>query len=327
MIEDVTVVQSAISAFNNAALWAPAFLWWTILAMPMFVVVYWFSEQIMQKLGWEHKNVLGRVTIWTAGLTLLWVVMFGGNYAVLRNTVSVLPFMVALIVFLAALFVSSHLRNYTLPRDWRKIVFICALLVALGLSDVHAWWGPLLQIGAFVLGVILGRVARSEMRPVAGTLLIVMVTTVAILMQPEFFRFGQLGNLTVFHLLAVLVLGITAVATVVLFNVKPANRVRFTAFIKMKWLLRVVCALAAALFVLTEAVPVFIGALAAVFLLFALSVRHAKVLDVALGHRMFALLLMLFGMITVMPVITIMGILYWNVFPMQGFWRNFRGLL
>ena len=37
MFESSMIVQSAISAFNNAALAAPAFLWWAILAVPVFM--------------------------------------------------------------------------------------------------------------------------------------------------------------------------------------------------------------------------------------------------------------------------------------------------
>ena len=40
MLNDITVVQSAVSAFNNAALLAPAFLWSALLATPLFVIVY-----------------------------------------------------------------------------------------------------------------------------------------------------------------------------------------------------------------------------------------------------------------------------------------------
>src|SRR5574344_1113072 len=34
MFDDAIIVQSAVSAFNNAALYAPAFLWWAVLSIP-----------------------------------------------------------------------------------------------------------------------------------------------------------------------------------------------------------------------------------------------------------------------------------------------------
>ena len=327
MLEEVLVVQSAVSAFNNAALWAPAFLWWAILAMPLFFIAYSFGTTVMQSFGWGRENILSKVSLWTAGLTLSWVVLFGGNYNVLRNEISVLPFMVALIVFLTSLFVASHTRKRPLPHGWRAIVLGVLVLCAVGLSDTHAWWGPLLQIGALLLGGLLGRFARSEMRPIGGTVLISLVSVIAILMQPEFFRFGQLGNLTIFHLLAVLSFGIVGVSVVVLFNVSPAHKIKFASAIKLKWLLRVVCLLLAALFVLTESVPMFIGTMISVFFLLAISVRYAKVIDVTLGHKLFGVLLMLFGLITVMPVITVLGIVYWKMFPGISVGRQFLRLL
>ena len=328
MLNDAVVVQSAVSAFNNAALWAPAFLWWAGLALPLFVVVWWCGGAIMQRVGWTDDNILGRVSIWTAGLTLVWLVLMGGNYGVLRDSLSVLPMMIAAIVFLTSLFVSSHMRTRPLPHmNWWRWIVLLGVLVIVGLSDLHAWWGPLLQIGAIALGAVLGRVAKAEMRPISGTLLIALTTTVAILMQPEFFRFGQLGNLTVFHLGAILLLGMAAMGTIAVLNINARGAVRRGVFIKLKWLMRVSCALGAALFLLTEAVPVFIGTLVAMFVSFAMSVWHSDKFDARLGYMMFACALGLFGVITVMPVITVMGILDWQSVKGCNFWRNVKQLL
>lgn len=309
MLNDITVVQSAISAFNNAALAAPAFLWLAILAMPLFVVAYWCHDTIVSKIGWSRDTLLDKVSVWSAGLTLLWTILFSGNYGVLRDSLSVLPMMTAAIIFLTSLFVSSHIWTRALPK--RAWLFILLLIIVTGLSDVHTWWGPLLQIGALMLGGLLGRFARGEMRPIAGTILISLTVATAILMQPEFFRFGQLGNLTVLHLLAILFLGISSMATVALMNVRACGKCRPSVYSKLKWLLRVMCALSCALFILTEAVPVFIASLIMLFILFAMSVYHAKMVNVALGHKMFAIVLMTFGVLTVMPVITVLGIVYW----------------
>ena len=329
MLNDIVVVESAISAFNNAALAAPAFLWWMLLALPLFVVVRMCSDFIMTKLGWDKSNILEHVSVWTAGLTLMWVVLFGGNYGVLRDSLSVLSPMVAVIVFLTSLFVSSHLRNVPLPQMKRSrwIMLGVIVCVVLGLSDMHAWWGPLLQIGAFALGVVLGRIAKAEMRPVAGLVLIMMTVVVAMLMQPEFFRFGQLGNLTVVHKLAVMAMGVLAMAIVAIMNVNPRNKIRQSAFVKLKWLMRVICALAGALFILTEAVPVFLGMMAAVFVAFALSVWHTSEINRALGDKMLALLMAGFGVITVMPAVTAMAILYWHSVKSVDFWQESKPLL
>ena len=42
---------------------------------------------------------------------------------------------------------------------------------------------------------------------------------------------------------------------------------------------------------------------------------------------LFGVLLMLFGLITVMPVITVLGIVYWKMFPGIGVGRQFLRLL
>ena len=328
MLNDFIIVESAISAFNNAALWMPAFLWWAILALPLFVVIYWCSDTIMARIGWTRENIVKRATPWVAGLTCAWVVMFGGNYAVLRDSLSVLPMMTATILFLTSLFVSSHLRHHALPRmNWWRWALLILLIVAVGLSDTHAWWGPLLQIGAIVLGVLLGRIAHGAMRPFGGTIMIIMMTAIAVLMQPEFFRFGQLGNLTAVHLLAMLALGVTCMMTIAIQNINPRNKIRHGVYIKLKWLMRVICALGMALFILTEAVHVFIGTMVALFLSVALSVWHADTVNAVLGDKMFALALMVFGAITVMPVITAIGILYWTHTDNVKIWAESKRLL
>ena len=86
MLNDIIIVESAISAFNNAALWMPAFLWWSILALPLFVVVYWCADTIMTRIGWNKQNLVNSASMWVAGLTCVWAILFGGNYGVLRDS-------------------------------------------------------------------------------------------------------------------------------------------------------------------------------------------------------------------------------------------------
>lgn len=335
MFDETIVVQSAISAFNNAALAAPAFLWWAILAVPLFALVYFCGNAFLERIGWTGRALPARISLATVVLTLAWIILFGGNYGVLRDNTSVLPFMTAVIAFVASLFIGSHSRNVKLPT-WRgaprkqKLAIagtVALLLVAVGLSDMHAWWGPLLQIGAVVSGLLIGRAAKCEMRTVAGTLLIIMATTTAMLMQPEYFRFGQLGALSAFHLLFLVLVGVAAAAAAALGNVNARGRIHRSAYVKLKWMLRFIAALCVALFVLTESVPVYLGMLGVFFVMFAMSIWHAEKLPDALAARMFAVVLGLFGIITTMPVITAMGILYWINLPHENFWHQSKFLL
>lgn len=329
MLDNMNIVQTAVSAFNNAALLTPAFLWIGLLSLPLFIVVFQMAVAVVRRLGWTRENILNNVTVWNAGLTFGWLVLFGGNYVVLRDNMSLLPMLNALIVFLTSLFVSSHVhQGTTWWRGWKKWFVLFGLSVLVVLSGVYTWWGTVLQFGAFVAGCVLGRVAKEEMRPIAGTVLIVLTTVTAVLMQPEYFRFGQLGNLTIGHLIGVLFVGITAVMTVVLSNFKARGKIYNSAYIKLKCLGRVICVLGGALFLLTEAVPVFLGTLLAVFLSVRLSVYHAENLKTdALSYKMLAVTLMGFGVLLTMPVITALGIVYWVNSPQVDFKHDIKRLL
>ncbi len=325
MFNDAFIVQSAVSAFNNAALNAPAFLWWAILAVPVYFMAYFCGGAFMSRIGWNRNNIMSRMSIAAVVFMIAWIVLFGGNYGVLRDSASVLPFMTAAILFLGMLFIGSHTRNIALP-NWRtplRIGGIALVLVTVGLSDMHAWWGPILQIVAFVGGFVIGRSAsRHEMPEVAGTLLIIMMITTAILMQPEFFRFGQLGDLTPIHLLFILLIGAFAAAAIALRNINPCGKIHRSAYIKLKWMARFLVVLGAALFFLTESVPIFLGTSALLLTMFAMSVWHAEKIPVALDEKMFAITVGLFGVITVMPALSVMGILYWTMLPHGNMWRE-----
>ena len=154
MLDDVVIVQSAISAFNNAALWAPAFLWWAVLALPLFAVIYLCADSISGCVGWNRQNIVEKSVPWIVGLLVFWVVLLGGNYSVLRDGVTVLPFVNATILFLGSAFLSGKVRFGALPHIGLigKIAIVLFVLVMVVLSDVHIWWGPLLQLGAIVIG-------------------------------------------------------------------------------------------------------------------------------------------------------------------------------
>lgn len=329
MLNDTVIVQTAISAFNNSALWGPAFLWWAFLSLPLFVITYCIRDVLLQRIGWNNENILNNITCMTAGLTLLWVVLFGGNYGVLRDCMSLLPILTSAIIFLTSLFVSS---NYTGAAQWfegwKKWLSISLLILMVALSGGKVWWIVLLQVCSFVVGVVLGRVAGFKMQSIGGIVLIILTVLTAILMQPEYFRYGQLGHLTFLHLLALLLTAVFTVVAFSLFNFKPHGVINNSVYVKLKWLCRVVCVLGVSLFLLTEAVPVFLGTLLALLVMIYMSIVHAKVFEVEnLGHKLFALALMLFGIVLVIPVITCLGVLYWGYSPKIQFWREFKRVL
>ena len=326
MFEDAVIVQSAISAFNNAALVAPAFLWSGILTLPIYVLIWMFANKICDKIGWVHNNIIKHASLWAVIITFGWIVLFGGNYSVLRDDTSTLPFMIAAIVFVISTFIGSHIGRGVLFNR-KNIPYIALAVIALGASDLHTWWGPLLQIGAAAAGFWLGGGAKSEMRSVPGVMLIIMATTTALLMQPEFFRFGQLGNLTWVHLIALMMIGAMVAATVAVRNIKPASRIHDSAYIKLKWMVRFIVMLGFAVFLMTESVPVFLGTVAAMFVLFAMSVWHSGKTPSALGDILYAMTIMLFGLVITMPVICGIGILCMAEMPHDKIWSGTKYLL
>ena len=334
MFEDTLIVQSAISAFNNAALVAPAFLWWGLLAIPLFVLIYYCGTSALARIGWNENNINSRVGLITVVLTLAWVVLFGGNYQVLRDSSTVLPFAVAATVFVSALFIGSWHKQIKVPafrgatrlRKFEIVVAWVIVLLAIGLSDMRVWWGPLMLIGAFVGGLLIGRAIRP-VRPVPAVMIVIMIITTLLLMQPEFFRFGQLGALTPIHLMFLILMALVAAATVALRNVRPRGRIGHSAYVKLKWLARIIAVLCMALFVLTESVPVFLGMTVMFFIVCAMSVWHSYSVIAHAGDYAFALSLMLFGVLMTMPAITALGILRWVDLPRANPWRQFGRLL
>ena len=323
MFDESLVVASAVSAFNNAAVVAPAFLWNAVLASPLFVAIYVFGRKFLDTTGVRPYVTGARVMFWTIILTAMWVVFMGGNYDVLRDGVSLLPFVTAAILFVTSLLVGVNTRAIKLPiwygrrdasnrRRWLINIFVFMLaMVPVGFSDTLNWWGPILQIGAVALGLFIGRRSKIQMRTTIWALGVMLATTIGVLMQPELWRFGQLGNLTPAHLLWVLLVGMLAAAAFALDTVNPRGRIHKSAYVKLKWLVRFITVLAMILFLLTEAVPIFIGAVVMAFVLFAMSVWHSESIPGVLVNRAIALTVIAFGVLTGLVAVTAMGVLWY----------------
>ena len=335
MFEESLVVQSAVSAFNNAALAGPAFFWLGLLMAPLFFVAYKYGNRFLGMIGWERDSLQMRVIKWTVGLSVVWMVLFGGNYDVLRDAETVLPFITAAVAFMGMCFVGFYTRDVKLPgwkslsrREKFKTVFLCAIILAIiGLTDIHTWWGPILQIAAFVGGLLFGRRMKYNLRPVPFISGFLLLFTVMILMQPEFFRYGQLGNLTWMHLVGVLAVGLPIIDMVVLRNTKPTGKIYHSAFVKLKWMLRCLVALSGVLFVMTESVPVFIALCVLVAGLAWLNVVHSHSVPGHLADRLLMIAIFNFGVLTIMPVISILAILGWVSLPRGDIAQELRRLL
>ena len=335
MFDESLVVQSAVSAFNNAALALPAFFWYGLLMIPLFYVVYKYSNKLMSVIGWESVGIANRIIKWTVVLSLIWLVLLGGNYVVLRDSETLLPFVTAIIAFLGMMFVGNITRDIPLPV-WRelprkrkyKMAFFCALILAIiGLTDTHTWWGPIVQILAFVGGGYVGRRMKKSISFIPFISAFLFLFAVMILMQPEFFRFGQLGNLTLLHLAGILFVGLPIIGLTVLRNTKPSGKIYQSAFVKLKWMMRCLVVLAGCLFVMTESVPVFLGLCMLVGGLCWLKVIHAKQMPEYLADKLLMMAIFAFGLLTVMPVISCLAIFGWTTIPHGNLVQELRDLL
>ena len=103
---------------------APAFFWSALLTLPLYWVVWTFSGQIAEYLRWSRGNITLRASLWVVIITLGWVGLFGGNYSVLRDDTSTLPFMIAAIIFVSSIFIGSYTRDIKFAQRRENALFI-----------------------------------------------------------------------------------------------------------------------------------------------------------------------------------------------------------
>ena len=314
MLDDAFIATTAISSFNNAALLTPWFFSAGVLALPLFLLVYLYGRDFVSRFGWNNQNVEPNTGFWVSAFLTLWMLLLGGNYAVIRDSISLLPLGLSAVLFLLMIVVSNYLVRFKYLEKLRsstlKLGFLSIVLLSVVFSGMMTWWSILLQISAVICGVIIGCRLKTDCSWNSLITLILGLMLVLILMQPEYFRFGQLGNLTIIHLLGIMFVGFFVVTTLVLKYVKARSRIHQNAFIKLKWLLRIIVLLSVLLFVSTESVPVFIGLLISVGLLEMLSVYHGAKLPDYMSKQSLAMLIISFGLIVISPVISAIGIVY-----------------
>ena len=328
---DMAIATTAISSFNNAALYGPFFLGIGLLSMPLFVMVYIYGRDFVSKFGWNNHNIENQIVLWTGIITMLWLVLFGGNYAVIRDGISLLPILLALVLFCLTVAVTqqSVKLNYLskIQNLKHKCLFVLMLILLVATSGIMNWWGILLQISALVCGAIVGCRLNKNVSLYAGLTPVLLLLLILVLMQPEYFRFGQLGNLTVFHLAAVFITGFFAVTALVAKYANACGKIHNSAYVKLKWLVRIFAILALILFWLTESVPVFIGLLIMTALCEFLTIYHSKHKNNAIARQSLALFLFCFGIVIVCPVLSALGIVYAVFNPSDARAKDYTELL
>lgn len=331
MFNDTSIVVTAVSSFNNAALLGPYFLVVALFSIPLFVVVFLYGRDLISRFGLNRDTMKSKIGFWSVASLALWLLLVGGNYAVIRDGISLLPVMIALILFGATVFITNKLRklNYlkkTCNKKLRWFVF-CLLLILAGFSAMPNWWGILLQLSAIVCGMIVGDRLHKNISDVLASLVVLGTTTILLLMQPEYFRFAQLGNLTLVHIVALLLTGFFCVTAFATKYTKPRAKIHDSAYIKLKWLFRIMAALALILFVLTESVPVFMGLMTLCMLSEMITIYHGKGIPEHVFGQSWALLMICFGIITICPFISMLGVLYLLSLSKKIDYKDFTRLL
>jgi len=314
MFEDMLIVNTAISSFNNAALYAPFFLVVGVMTLPLLFMSYVYGYDFVSKFGWNRGNFDNQIGFWTSLSLLLWLMLFGGNYAVIRDGISVLSAVLSIVLFiLVATVVQKSIQLHYLEKIRKKryiLLGLCILGFMAFFSSSNSFVEFLLQICAIFCGFLVGCYSKKSLNVIFGNVVVLGIVTVLVLMQPEFFRFGQMGNLTPIHLLGILVVGFYAITALVTKYVSAHGKIRQSVYIKLKWLLRIVSFLAFVMFISTESVPVFLGFILSVGLSEALSVYHRNTLSDVFYKFSFAMLLISFGIIIICPMISALGCLY-----------------
>ncbi len=324
MFDVSLIVQTAISSFNNAALAAPTFFWSALLALPLFILVYKFGAKINQSIDWDglknHSLQKFGLAFCSEIILFFWLIIMRADYNVIRDEYTAVPFVLSGLLFLLTASIVQKMRmlNIKMPQFWNNLKYkklytlIIVLLVSLiaGVSGKPDLWIGVLQGGAVLSGAILGANKKRNFKVVSLNVLFLLTSVILILMQPELFRFGQLGSLTYVHLIALVLLCALSVAILVSRNIKPKGIVRESAYKKLRWLTRGLIFCALALFFLTESVPVFLGLMALLFFVFAFCVQHKKSLPNKFSVLLWMYLIGGFGVLISVPVITVIAILY-----------------
>ncbi|MBO7644920.1 MAG: hypothetical protein J6S57_01285 [Alphaproteobacteria bacterium] len=331
MLKESVIATTAMSSFNNAALLAPFFAVVGLLTLPLLWIVYMYSHSFSLKFGWNKHNMDNLVGFWSSLFLIVWLLLGGGNYAVMRDSVSLLPVLngAMLLALVAVVTQKSFQLDYVSKIQSKKIRFIMivALFLMAGMSGYGNLWYMLLQIVAVISGIIVGIYVRKNIGLIPLNVFICIMMAILVLMQPEFFRFGQLGNLTVVHLLAIVITGLCAITALTTKYIRARGRIHHSAYIKLKWLFRIMSLLAFVLFMSTESVPIFIGFLMATWSLEMLSIYHSEDISENVSKQSFANLLICVGILIICPAVSGIGVLYLASLSKKISFKEFLALL
>jgi hypothetical protein len=277
LLEPQTVLTTAASTFNNAALSAPWFLQTALVSIPLFIAAWLAHDRILEKMAPDAKKRPLTIRAWLFFMIALWAAFGVGNFAAVREVSSWVELLVPTILFFAswgAAFAAVRAGTVRATK-WKKRIRMAAavsLVAVVGLVGARNIAGAFLPMSALVMGFITGFYsaryagpvnARTPFSyPVISSSLLMLAGAAAILIQPELFRFGQLGNLDAFQLAGFAAVATIAPLAIVLSLMARVKRAKgflnAAAHGRVMWLLRLVVLLSLVIFFITESIVTFI---------------------------------------------------------------------
>ncbi|MDR0967968.1 MAG: hypothetical protein LBL75_04070 [Rickettsiales bacterium] len=316
MFDSSLVVQSAISTFNNIALRAPDFFWTAIFCLPIFAVFWVFRNEISARFFPDTKKRTIQITTLILGFIGVWLLTHE-NFAALRDGIWIgTSVLTAICIFVLSVFAGQKLRSFSdyvrVGDKWKNrsdYLIPWVILAVVGLCAMPQWWAVLVQFCAAAAGFYLGRLRKNRGKATISVenliLGLVFILTAGLVMQPEFFRFGWLGNLTIIHLIFITGTMFFATGALMLRVVRPTGWLKPGYYNKFIMLMRAMMILLFAMFVLTESILMFGIFVVAMMCYMFLVLRHRakSMANKTEAENMWFLAVLLFGVLISMPVI------------------------
>lgn len=336
MPTESTVVQSAISSFNNMALMGPDFFWSGILCLPIFAVFWFMASNIVTRFIPDVKKRKDTFIVMIMSIITLWILSHGA-YGTLRDQ-SVAPILVATCLFVCTVFITRRISDLklNLNKKWVRHTkwFGPTLAIAIaGFTGTPTVPGFILHAGACTIGIFTGLLMnKMNKNHFDSELVIILLTTalgIGIAMQPEIFRFGQMGQLTVIHI-AGLIIYFKILATYFAARwVRPAEKISESWYKKMILVMRLMHIMTLLLFVFTESALVLGMLTVTAFMSTALSVRHmpqntnlqntiSGLWNISLGA---------FGILVNTPLLVCIAIILWQTSKPNKFIATIKKML
>jgi hypothetical protein len=312
------------------------------MTLPVFYAAWKMSPEILAVFFPAKKSRDYNFAFLAEILVAVWLVFGYGNWETLRDGVGFLPYLASAVLFLVARDATARLceQNPKTPRWWRKsfdsaarrwlkISILLVFVAILGAGAVQELGFIALQIAGGLFGIVAGYFGRRSYPPLNYIALVVVLLTVGITMQPEYFRFAQMGRLTFPHLAALAGIVMIGALIFAMRNFTPTGFVTDGHYRYIKWFMRLCTLLVFILFVMTEAVPALLAFGAGVLATAWFAVKHLpRGSDVfVLSGNLWGAMLFLFGAVAVMPALAAVGILCWRNNNTKSFWAKLAAAL